>query len=428
MKRRTLISLLAAAPVSSVLTACGGGSSDSNASVRLLNASAGYSSLDLYVDDEVKASAVAFGTASDFTDVSGGDITTTLTRTGSTTSLLEQSRNLDGENYTIVAYGWVGGIKSVIITEDEDKADSGKTKVSVYNTALDAGNLDIYLTGEDDLLEEATPVASGLAGAAQSAFSSVATGTYRLRVTGDGDTTDLRLDVSGVTLSSEDVLTLVITSGPSGVLVNAIGLVQGGEVTSYANTSARVRVVAAVTEFGVVSATANGAAIGETANANTIGSYDLVTAGTAVPVTVTVNGVTTNSTRALVAGTDYTLLVYGDVAAPQTTLLTDDNRLPTDVTTFKIRLVHALAGMDASLTLKLGASSVVSNVPYGTSSTFVAKTPLTADVSVISPLSGTPIYLNEDVVFAAKGIYTVFMMGAASVATPYGEVFQEEAL
>jgi hypothetical protein len=84
--------------------------------------------------------------------------------------------------------------------------------------------------------------------------------------------------------------------------------------------------------------------------------------------------------------------------------------------------------MDASLTLKLGASSAVSNVAYGTSSTFASKTPLTADVTVISPLSGTPIYLSEDVVFAAKGIYTVFMMGAADVATPYGEVFQEEAL
>lgn len=427
MKRRTLISLLAAAPVSSVLTACGGGSSDSDASMRLVNASAGYPSLDLYVDDDIEASNVAFGTASDFSNVSGGDITTTLTRNGSTTSLLEQSRNLDGENYTIVAYGWVGELKSFLITEDEDEADSNETKVNVLNVALDAGELDVYLTGEDDLLEEATPVASGV-GTTPTAYSSVASGTYRLRVTGEGDTTDLRLDVSGVTLSSEDVVTIVVTPGPSGVLVNAITLVQGGAVTSFANTSARVRVVAAVTDFGVVSATANGAAIGETATANTIGAYALVTAGTAVPVTVTVNGVTTSSTQAFVAGTDYTLLVYGEASSPLTSVLTDDNRLPSDSSTFKIRMIHALSGINAALTLKLGASSAVSNVAYGTSSSFVAKTPLTADVTVISPLSGTPIYLSEDVVFAAQGIYTVFMMGSASVAEPYGEVFQEEAL
>ena len=86
-----------------------GGSSGNDASVRLVNASAGYSALDLYADDAQVLSSVAFGTASSYTGVAEGTITTALTSAGSGTYLLSQSRTLSaGDKYTIVAYGWPG--------------------------------------------------------------------------------------------------------------------------------------------------------------------------------------------------------------------------------------------------------------------------------------------------------------------------------
>ncbi len=58
----------------------------------------------------------------------------------------------------------------------------------------------------------------------------------------------------GVTLSSTKVLNLVTTTGNGGVLINAIGIVQDGEVTPYLNTYARARLVPAVANGGQVAA------------------------------------------------------------------------------------------------------------------------------------------------------------------------------
>src|SRR5262249_35497887 len=152
------------------------------------------------------------------------------------TELLNQSRTLgSGKKYTIVAYGWEGALKSLIMSDDESAADSSKTKVSVLNSAIDAGELDVYLTGADETLEASTAIAAGVDAGSQSGFSTVASGTYRLRVTGAGDKTDLRLDIPAITLDSTKVLTLVMAPGAGGVLVHAIGVVQDGTVTPYLN-------------------------------------------------------------------------------------------------------------------------------------------------------------------------------------------------
>ena len=139
--KRHLLGLLAALPLA-WLTACGGGGDNGNdANVRLINASAGYASLDLYVAETKEISAVAYGTGSDYTGVKSGDsVENVLTSAGSTTELLNQTRTLgSGKKYTILAYGWEGALKSVIFTDDESAADSGKTKVGVYNGAVGAG-------------------------------------------------------------------------------------------------------------------------------------------------------------------------------------------------------------------------------------------------------------------------------------------------
>lgn len=421
MKRRTLISLMAAAPMSAALSACGGGTLGSAAggsgSVRLLNASPGYPSLDFYVDDEEEIAGVAYGTVSGFNNVDDGEVTTTLTAAGSTTSLLAQTRTLDGgTNYTVIAYGWQGALKSVILAEDRDDADNDKTDFSVWNLATDAGPLDVYLTAQDDPLDSATPTAAAVSGDTPSEFVSLNDGTYRLRVTAADDKTDLRLDVSGLVLESEKVATLVLTSGIGGVLVNAFLVPQDAAVTALMNTLARVRLVAATTANASVSATLDTVALGGGIRSSTIGDYTLVSANSAASLAVTVNGVaSTPRTLAVAAGSDTTVLVYGSGSAPLITALTDDNRLPTDSAKYKIRLVHALATIDANLTLTASSTRVASEVPYGTASLYSSQTPNDlADLSVTSPLSATPLYTAEDVPLEANTVYSFFMMGEAT--------------
>jgi Domain of unknown function (DUF4397) len=412
MNKRHLLGLVAALPLA-WLTACGGGDDGNDASVRLVNASPGYASLDLYVEDTKEVSDVAFGAGSEYTGVaSGSDVSNVLTAAGSTTELLDQSRTLgSGKKYTLVAYGWEGALKSVIMTDDEDAADSNKTKVSVLNSAIDAGELDVYLTGTDETLESSTPIASGVDAGSQSGFSSVTSGTYRLRVTGTGDPTDLRLDIPSVTLSSTQVLTLIMTPGQGGVLVHAIGAVQSGDVTPYLNTQARVRMVAAVANSGVVSVSAGGTSLGTDVRSATIRDYLLVDAGS-LTVHTTVNGTALTDTVATVAaGADVTLLVTGNTAADATVnVIADDDRLPTVSSKYKLRLVHAapsLASENLSLTVDAGA--VVSDLPFGEASAFddlVAATSATIDIS--TPTRGS-IYTLTEQNLLSNGLYTVFM-------------------
>jgi hypothetical protein len=326
MKKRNLLGLLALTPAL-WLSGCG---SNDDASVRLINASAGYSSLDMYSNDGKVLSSVGFATASDYTDIAEGTVTTALANAGSSTYLLSESRTLSAStSYTIIAYGWEGNLKSVISSQDEAGADDNKTKVSVFNTATDAGSLDVYLTADSDALSASTPVTSSISAGSQSSYSSVTSGTYRLRVTAADDKTDVRLDVSGVVLSSTGVDTIILTPTTGGVLVNGIQVVQGGTVTKLLNTKARVRAVAAVADKATVTLSAGGTSVISSAPSPTVGAYTLVDAGS-LTIAGTVNGAALgSSTLDLAAGSDVTLLVNGEVSAPAVTTITDDNRLPT---------------------------------------------------------------------------------------------------
>lgn len=412
MKKRTLLGLAATLPLL-LVAGCGGGDSGNDAQVRLLNASTGYASVDLYVDDDLEISGTAYGSLSGFSGVPNGDVTTVLTSNGSSTELLSQSRNLSaGENYTIIAYGWEGALKSVILQEDEEEADSGKTKVAVLNTAADAGELDIYLTGPDELLASATPVAAGVAGGTLSTYTPITSGTFRLRVTAADDPEDVRLDVSDVVLKAKDVVTLVLTPGRSGVLVNSLMLVQGGTVTQQANTQARARVVAAVRSSGTVSLTAGGTSLASGAKSPTIRDYVLIDAGD-LAVDSTVNGTAlATQTLSVAPGSDVTLLVTGSSAADaQVVLVNDDNRLPTTTTKYKLRLVHATPSLASdNLTLTVDFSAVASDLPFATASDFSSLTASSsASLEVTSPSSAVPLYSATDLNLAALGVYTVFL-------------------
>lgn len=424
LSKRHFLGLMAALPMSS-LVGCGG-SSNGDASLRLVNAS-GYDALDLYIDDEVLMSSVAYGSASSYTSVSAATVTAALTSADSATYLLSQSRTLETDTqYTAVAYGWQGALKSNLIADSVDAADSGKTKLTVLNTASDAGSLDVYLTAASDDLDASTPVATGVAGGSSSSVTSVTAGTYRLRVTATEDTADLRLDVASITLASTGVVTLVLMPGPGGVLVHAMQLVQGGAVTALYNTQARVRVVGGVAGGATVSASAGGVSLLSGAPSPTIGAYKLVAAGSSVALNISVAGSSLAArTATLEAGGDYTLLVSGTSASPTVSVVEDDNRLPTSSTKYKLRLLNAMNGMDSyPLTLTVDYEAVISDLAAGAVSDAVAlNSNDAATLDVSSALSSTALYSLTDTALAAQGVYTVFMFGTS--AAPSGALRKE---
>ena len=65
--------------------------------------------------------------------------------------------------------------------------------------------LDVYLTGTDDSLADVSAAIGGVVAGSSSGFSTVRSGSYRLRITQAGSKTDLRLDVPDITLTSTGV-------------------------------------------------------------------------------------------------------------------------------------------------------------------------------------------------------------------------------
>jgi len=410
---------LAMAGASLLLSACGGGSSssDSETSLRLLNASSGYGSLDLTVNSVSVNSNVAYANAGSYATVNTSSTSSQVLASGLGTTVASTTPSLSsGSHYTLIAYGWAGALRTTLLQEAETAADSGKSKLLVLNLATDAGALDVYVTPATDSLDNATPISTNLAGGSGSGYNSINAGSYRVRLTGYGNKSDVRLDIPSITLDSTGVSTLLITATEGGVLVNGLHVKQQGAVTNYPGTVARARVVAAVSGNASVSGLLGDVSLLPTSVAPTIGEYKTVAAGNAANLGLTVNGqAMAVASPNLKAGGDYTLLVWGDAAAPQLSVLADDNRLPTTLSTAKIRLINGVASLNTGLTMSVDYSAIATNVVPGTSSANSSIPSSTASLlSVSSPTSGTPVFSIASLPVLSSGVYSVFMMGGAS--------------
>jgi hypothetical protein len=419
---RFLILLAAAA-----LASCGGSGDEDegDARIRLLNLSTGYPTLDLITnvdadeDDEdvTHASAVPLHAVSDYVTLEADDYTIKLKRTGSGSILRSFAGEelVEGTTNTYVAYGEVGAFGALRLDDTADEADAGETKLSVANVSS-AGALDVYITDTDVDLDDTTPVLSSV-GAGFSGLS-VDSGTFRLRVTAAGDSSDVRLDVAAFTLADRGVAALIFTSTQGGTLANAVYMPQEGQPTRLLNTKARVRGAIAVANGASTSIRASGQTVLGAATAGVIGSrYTLLEAGT-VPVTLTVNGAAVSVPDvSLQAGADYTLLAWSNAAGPQISLILDDNRLPSNSSSTKIRLLNGMSTLTAPLTLAVDFSPVIEGTLLGEVSDEVEVSAGTDRMFDVTNSSTAQIVLSRSAIsLQANSVYTFFMTDNGATA------------
>lgn len=411
----------AAACLIPLLQACGGGSSDGdgNGAVRLVNAADEPASLDLYAGDTLLESAVATGAAGPYVALATATYTMRLKAAGSSTTSSSASRTVASDtSYTVVAYTTGEALKSVFLTDDEDAPTSGSAKLRVFNASTEAGALDVYVTATDASLASSTPYVQGLGGERIGSYVEYGAGTWRIRVTGNGDKSDLRLDIPSIVLGDQRIATLVLTSTPGGVLVHGLVIDQKDAVTAHRNGSARVRLVASATSGATVAASANGTTLSAGLKSPAIGNYTLVDAGTlALDVTIGGTSVAVPSST-LVAGSDTTLLVTGTAAAPAVGTIADDNRPALLSASTKLRLVHGVSGLASPITLTADYSAVATDVaPNGASTPVSTAAGTTFRLEATSPAVTGAMYLAEDVTLQAGRVYTVFMLGDTNAPT-----------
>jgi subtilisin-like proprotein convertase family protein len=413
-------------------TACGGDDdvSTGSGSLRVINATADVDAIDLTVegvddsnDDDGEqrfAAGVLRDGQTEYASINNGTWRVRLKRTDANSSLALNAVGINkDERHTLFAYGREGDYRLYAALDVEDEPSAGKSKVRIFNAAVDAGSVDVYLTETSAQLNDTLATASNVATARLDNYVTLARGTYRLRVTAAGDKNDVRLDVDGVELADKSRVTIVLQSGPGGVLVNTLISQYQGQVSALKNRFARARLVAGTSNNAAVTASLGGTSLNVNLRSPSIASYTMVPAGTST-ASIQVNATTALSgSVTLAAGGDYTVAVYGEASAPSWRLLADDNRPPAVSDRVKLRLLHLAFGVDSALTLVKDYVGVASDVAYGNASSYTQLSTTTAAsrLEVTSPFSTTPLFLAEDVGLPSGGVFTVFMLGGATTPT-----------
>ncbi len=429
--------------LSLALAGCG---TSEDASIRLLNASAGYPALDMYFElggtfGKPQISDVTSGTVSSYAHIAPKSYTVYFTSHGvAPANALSSTSQAFSTNQTTtyVAYGDSGEFADLAIREDQPAPSGGYTNVEVLNADPDAGSLDVYLTSPGLSLNDASPNFSAVKGGDSTGFTEIKSGTYELRITGAGEKSDLRFELPSITLGNLKTLSLIITETPGGYLVNVMALPQKGSLTTYPNPDARVRAVIGLN--GSVSVSVGSTPLVSTAPQGVIGPYELVPAGSD-PVTLTVNGASVSvPSQTLSPGQDYTFLVYGTPGAVQESLLADSNVPPLSGYS-SVRLVNAMSGSTDPISLSIDFLPIATDIPLGSdlpsgsaSGTSPYDTQVTATstgtVIVTDDITGQTLYSEPTAAdtnyatLASGDVYTMFMFGSTSA--PSGELFQDD--
>ncbi len=416
-----------------LLTGCG---SNGDAQVRLLNASAGYAALDVDFDksgsstNSAQISDVASGSISGYTAVSPDTYTVYFTSHGvaQANALSSTSESFsNSEHRTYVAYGDSGSFGELEIDEDQGSPGNGQANVEVLDADPDAGSLDVYLTSAGLPLNDASPNFTAVKGGSSTGFTVITDGTYELRITGTGKKSDLRFDVPGITLSNQETVSLIITESPGGYLVSVIALPQRGSLTTYTNPDARVRGVIGLSSGTSITASVGGTALVSAAPATAVGTYELVPAGSQ-SVALTVDGTSVSQPgTTLVAGQDYTFLVYGSASSPKAAWLEDENIPPLSGYS-SVRLVNADSASGDPMSLSIDFMPVASDIPLGgdvpsgsPSGTSAYDTQVTATttatVTVTDYANSQTLFTQTAATLGSQDVYTMFMFGSAAVLT-----------
>ena len=437
MRLKTWAASLAAALTLPFLHGCG----DDNASaglVRVVNATTDYSSIDLYTqdtdgNDSLVVSGTAAGAVSGYNDVKRGAKTFEIKSGSSAGNASSATGNITvGDHFTLVSYITGNTLDTVFLSEEEKAPSSGNAKLRVLNgAATEAGNVDVYLsqhacnalatTDTAFLSAVAAPTAGGAFTTAYSQLTASASGTsWNLCVTSNGDKSNVLLDLPTFTLKDQEIATLILVRTAGGVLLNASQLDQQGALTTFANSIARVRVVADAAAGGNVSATINGVSLAGGAGSPSISGYVAVPSG-AVTGSYQINGTTIPgvSLANLASGSDYTLFVGGTISNPTITLIQDTNTPSTSSTSpVEARVlsgVNPVAGTGGgAVTINAGGKQIGNSVAFGAASPYVAIPAFAGTATLNGSIGGSPLTPQVNQTFSSGVVYTILVYGDAN--------------
>lgn len=239
-KRRALLASMAGVwSVGSglALAGCGGNSSDT-ASLRFVNGTVDYATADFWVgDNRVFAGLANGGSATGYGEEESGTLQVSLHSAGSSSAKLTASHDFDTDSRsTVLAYGSLAtSLTFRFLAESNAAASSGTFKVRVFQGSPSLAAVDVYITNTSSL-SGLSPTLSASAYGELSGFTSIDSGTYRVRITRNGDQGTVLFDyTAGLTVGGTTVLTLAIVPRSGGSLPNIAALPEGATALVMAN-------------------------------------------------------------------------------------------------------------------------------------------------------------------------------------------------
>jgi len=162
---------------------------ETNATLRAVHAAPGAPEVDILLDGQPLAQAVAFGAATDYAPVPPGDHQLQVVPAGqpADAAVIDEEFSAEGNRaYLFVVTGTLDDLQSNTYEVDIRGVEGGQSRARLIHAVPDAGDVAVAVTGGDTLFE-------GVGFGDASDYRDIDPGTYSLDVRGDEDRTLLQV-------------------------------------------------------------------------------------------------------------------------------------------------------------------------------------------------------------------------------------------
>jgi hypothetical protein len=387
--------------------------------VRFVNAVVDAEPLDVLVNDSVRSTGVALGSASPYNSYDSGQQDTKIRSSTTQGVLVERTLNFNSNaNVTLIAYGKRASINTLLLADDVTSPPSGQFEVRALGLSADVGLVDIYLlaSGSTDISAVA-PTISGVTFGATTSFTDLNPGTFNIIVTTSG-TKDVVFSGGPQSFAANAAPLLAIFPASGGKLVNVMVLTPPPNNSAFflTNPQARVKAVNAVPDSNPLTFKGNGTTLLASVPFGAGSSYVTTTGGSRTFTVETSNVPGTalaTLSRSLDSAKDYTLVAANPLAQMQLIALQDDNTIP-NAGFARVRFANLMVG-SASADALVNFASQAPGIAFGTASSYYQlAAALDYTITFATPGGVSTIATLTPVEVDSGNVYTFYLLGTAS--------------
>ena len=420
--------------VSVALAGCGSKSGGSgSARIRVLNAIPDANSISLTIDTNAPlVSGLAFQQTTQYMSIDTGSREFKVSANGGASNVIDTTLNINSGDLTYVVFGPVSAAVGGLFQDTGfTKPNSGNFSVRFINSAAGVGPLDLYLTAPGVDINTTSATIPNVGYGAGSAFTTVVTGSYEIRVTA-ANTKQVVFDTGAQSFADQSMTNIVAITKGSAQLVNVgvLKIDENGTGQVFENLLAEFKVVNATSVASPLNVLVDGALTLSNIPVAGVSNYTTTTAGShqfTVQATATPGANLLALVNTLTAATDTSFVLIGP-AGSMSALVLSDNNLPPPIGRARLRFVNASPDLGA-LDVYVNFSKQVSNLTTGSASGYLE---VTADITsgtvfefdFNSAGTVTSVLKVPNVTIIGGHTYTVYVVGSA--AAPVGVVTKDD--